>query len=436
VSHDAPAYGLWGMVVVNSAVFLIFAFSFTRPRTARDWRSFGAFSAFVVALFTEMYVSFFAESNVRWMGTDRGVLERSGRHGYDVGDPNVLCQPYRAEDESGRGVAVFFRDTALSDAIGFRCQRYAKAEEAAEDFVREVKERFAWRVADPANRILCVALDGENAWGAYPLQGRPFLHALYRTLAADPEIRTVTFAEYLAGNPARRVPPHPVEALEKVHDLFHASWIDEVGSRPGNDLGTWIGEAEENRAWDLLRDTRDFLDRIGATPASHPRAFDAIYAAEGSDWFWWFGMDQASGSDAEFDDLFRLHLKNVHRWVGRRPPRRLDSHIVPHALVWTFARPIPSIQAGDRLVTRTHCPGDLEWRTQEEPEWRSAPLVRAAAALAGLHRHGLTLGPFAAAARFVEFRFRCRHPGCRCDQACCRPDLHTIDVRVENDPGA
>ena len=51
----APAYGLWSLVVVNVAVFTIFAFSFTRPRTARDWRSFGAFTAFLVALFTEMY---------------------------------------------------------------------------------------------------------------------------------------------------------------------------------------------------------------------------------------------------------------------------------------------------------------------------------------------------------------------------------------------
>jgi hypothetical protein len=46
---------LWPLVVINALVFLIFAFSFTHPRTARDWRSFGAFSAFVVALFTEMY---------------------------------------------------------------------------------------------------------------------------------------------------------------------------------------------------------------------------------------------------------------------------------------------------------------------------------------------------------------------------------------------
>lgn len=52
---ESSAYGLWGLVLFNSAIFIFFAFSFFRPRTRRDWRSFGAFSAFLVALFTEMY---------------------------------------------------------------------------------------------------------------------------------------------------------------------------------------------------------------------------------------------------------------------------------------------------------------------------------------------------------------------------------------------
>lgn len=55
MEHAAPAYGLWLLVFINSAVFIIFAFSFTKPKTKRDWRSFGAFAAFIVALFAEMY---------------------------------------------------------------------------------------------------------------------------------------------------------------------------------------------------------------------------------------------------------------------------------------------------------------------------------------------------------------------------------------------
>ncbi len=55
MSSETSAYGLWSLVIVNSAIFILFAYSFFKPNTARDWRSFGAFSAFLVALFTEMY---------------------------------------------------------------------------------------------------------------------------------------------------------------------------------------------------------------------------------------------------------------------------------------------------------------------------------------------------------------------------------------------
>ena len=55
MNHDMPAYGLWTLVLINSVIFIVFAFSFAKPQTARDWRSFSALSAFIVALFVEMY---------------------------------------------------------------------------------------------------------------------------------------------------------------------------------------------------------------------------------------------------------------------------------------------------------------------------------------------------------------------------------------------
>ena len=85
MSDAAPAYGLWTLVVINSAVFIIFAFSFFKPKTRQDWRSFGAFSAFLIALFTEMYgfpltlyfLSGWLQSrypNIDWFSHDAGHL--------------------------------------------------------------------------------------------------------------------------------------------------------------------------------------------------------------------------------------------------------------------------------------------------------------------------------------------------------------------------
>lgn len=85
MTNEAPAYGLWSLVIINSVVFILFAYSFFKPRTPRDWRSFSAFSAFLIALFVEMYgfplTIFFLSGwlqsrypNIDWFSHDAGHL--------------------------------------------------------------------------------------------------------------------------------------------------------------------------------------------------------------------------------------------------------------------------------------------------------------------------------------------------------------------------
>ncbi len=370
--------------------------------------------------------SIFAGAGLSWTASDRGVLARSGRWGYDTSDPDVLYRPYRAE-EDGHAITIFFRDTELSDEIGFHYQGYSDHEAAARDFVRQIRDRLVTGPAGPRERVLTIVLDGENAWGAYPQDARPFLHALYGELERSPDLVTVTFAECLTGAPERDLEAHHPADQWQLHELFTGSWIDENGSLPGVDLGTWVGEPEENSAWELLGDAREALARSGATPASHPAAFQAMHTAEGSDWFWWFGEDQDSGNDQQFDELFRMHLANVYRGARLAVPENLAQPITPRTLTWSFGSPLPDVGRRDRLRVRTKCPGVLAWRLDGGQE-RTQTLRPVGGAMAGARNYQAILGPFAGATS-LEFRFEGARPTSDGTAApSCRPDWHALSL--------
>lgn len=255
------------------------------------------------------------------------------------------------------------------------------------------------------------------------------MRALYAALTADPAIQTVTFSEYLQGNATRRVPPHPQAEQPRVHDLFCGSWIDELESSPGVDLGTWIGDPEENRGWQLLRQTREFLAATQYTPATAPQVFAALYAAEGSDWFWWFGSDQDSSVDADFDDYFRTHLKSVYRLLQHPLPVELDRHIVPRTVIWSFTQPVAEISLRDSLTIRTNCPGTLRWWTNIDSLARTLPLRPRGGVMAGQCGYSITLGPFFSGVAEVIFVFSCS--GTRCDRTafCCRGEARQVAVK-------
>ena len=254
------------------------------------WPSEGSLSDEVVAML--------AEHGVSWTATDEEILARSLQQAASAA---VLYRPYEV-GESGQSIRCLFRDHRLSDLIGFTYQSW-DAQRAADDFLLQVRDggrRF--RADAPAGEtpVVSVILDGENAWEHYPGGGRPFLRALYGALATATDIETVPMRVAAAG-PARRL-----------RQLFPGSWIN-------GDFYIWAGHTDDHRAWNQVADAYASLD-AETDESGRARATDELMIAEGSDWFWWYGDDHSSDQDAEFDDLFRRHVRNSYTTRGAEPP--------------------------------------------------------------------------------------------------------------------
>jgi alpha-amylase/alpha-mannosidase (GH57 family) len=260
-----------------------------------------------------------ARHGVRWIATDEEVLSASthGRVSRDskghVRNPEELYRPYKIR-EGDSELGIVFRDHALSDLIGFHYQR-SEPEAAAQDFLGCLHGiGQATEGGQPA--LVSVILDGENCWEHYPGGGVDFLRALYRKCTSTPGVWTTTVGGYLDRHPPRDALSH----------LFAGSWI-------GHNFAIWIGHDEDNTAWDALHRAREHLKRQEEVNASPPadsslqRAWEELYIAEGSDWFWWYGDDHSSAQDALFDYLFRKHLQNVYLLLGDAPPAELSRPI-------------------------------------------------------------------------------------------------------------
>jgi alpha-amylase/alpha-mannosidase (GH57 family) len=258
-----------------------------------------------------------AKYGIEWIATDEEILGRStnGKVGRDgrghVRHPELLYRPWKVT-ESGHELAIVFRDHALSDQVGFHYQRSPGAA-AAGDFLAKVHAIANACRTNPAT-LVPVILDGENCWEYFPDGGVSFLRNLYQSAARDARVRPVTVGEFL-----REHPPH-----DTLHRLFPGSWIS-------HNFAIWIGHEEDNSGWDALHETRKFLvaeSHSGRHDESTvARAWEELYIAEGSDWFWWYGDDHSSALDALFDHLFRKHLRNVYTLLGAESPGHLFTPI-------------------------------------------------------------------------------------------------------------
>jgi len=271
-----------------------------RPRGM--WPAEGSVSQAIIPLL--------AEHGIEWIATDEEILGCSthGKIGRDsrghVRHPELLYRAWKVR-EAGHELAVLFRDHALSDQIGFHYQRTA-GPVAAADFLGKLTA-----IGDACRHnhatVVPVILDGENCWEYYPDGGVSFLRSLYQGAVRDPQVRPVKAGEFLREHP-------PADALPR---LFAGSWIS-------HNFAIWIGHPEDNRAWDALHAARGFLveeERSGRHDSTTlARAWNEVWIAQGSDWFWWYGDDHSSALDGLFDHLFRKHLRNVYALLRCDPP--------------------------------------------------------------------------------------------------------------------
>ncbi len=236
-----------------------------------------------------------AKAGVKWFVTDETILNKSG---ISTADKRNLFIPYKIHTEYG-DIVAFFRDTDLSNRISFKYSQM-KAEDAVNDFI-SVLHRYQ-RMNKSGDLVVTVALDGENAWENYPNDGNDFRKMFYERLSEDPYIDLVTPSEYLKKYKVKR----------ELKNLATGSWA-------GGTLDTWIGEKEENEAWNRLRKAREAVLRSWnkLTEDQKKLAREVLYAAEGSDWFWWYGADQDAGNnEVLFDMQFKGLLVKLYELAG------------------------------------------------------------------------------------------------------------------------
>lgn len=262
-------------------------------------------------------VELIAKNGFHWFATDEEILKHSQTE-HDSG--KLLYQPYVCGTNSGN-VNVVFRNHAISDAIGFIYAGKSAGEAVADLMFRmhRVREELLSGGHDPGNRLLCIILDGENCWEHFEQNGRPFLELLFQRLSEDKFVETILISEFLDKRFSK------IEPKAAIRQIYSGSWIN-------HNFQIWVGKPEENLAWDLLNETRDFLaeQQSGGSHKDETlrEAWNELYIAQGSDWFWWFGDDHYADNKTDFDLLFRYHLRRVYQILGSDPPFQLYEQIM------------------------------------------------------------------------------------------------------------
>jgi len=251
---------------------------------------------------SQQTLAFLQQQGFTWTASGDSVIHHSLQRAKQEKKAHIH-QPFTFGDTD---LPVYFRDDGLSDLIGFTYADW-HAEDAVGDLISHM-ETIVSRSSVTESPVISIIMDGENAWEYYPNNGYYFLDELYSRLTAHPQLFLSTYRDLNAKR--QSAPLH-------LPSLVAGSWI--YGT-----FSTWIGDADKNRAWDLLCEAKlhydHAMDSDGITAEQKEAARLQLAVCEGSDWFWWFGDYNPAKVVSEFDHLYRQHLLALYDLIQHPAP--------------------------------------------------------------------------------------------------------------------
>jgi len=256
-----------------------------------SWPSEGSVSETVLTLY--------GKEGFNWIGADEAILFKSLTTDYVSFDMikkqrHLVYQPYKFRD-----VNIFFRDRNFSDMLSFIYQGWDDATFAVNDLMSHFRRTHDFAKNIFKERVITIIMDGENAWEYYKHNGIDFLETLYSSLEKSDCLSMTTPSEFLKKENPR-----------KLERLSCGSWIN-------GDFGVWAGSKKNNYYWNILKKTRDLIERSRLGGKTFEELKNYFYLIEGSDWFWWNTFEDFSG---EFKRIFFAYVDKIYRLLGKKPP--------------------------------------------------------------------------------------------------------------------
>ena len=286
-----------------------------------------------------------AEEGVKWLISDDKVLSRT------LNEKMTNEKRYQVHRIEGieNCPALFFRSSDLSEAISFNYSKLSPGQ-AVNELILKLEEIRESLSGDESQYLVPIVLDGENSWEYYPKNGYLFFNELFSVLSKSGTLMTTSFGDFLKN--AIDIPQ--LETLSP-------------GSSVDCNFNSWIGQEQTNRAWDVLTEAREVLleaekmDNVDKEPfkGRYNAAHKHLMAAEGADWFWWYGKNRFLPQAILFDKLFRTHLQNVYGYLNLPVPDDI-------------AEPLESSISEEEAPPEGIFSPDIDGIETDNEEWQSA----------------------------------------------------------------